>query len=87
MPSYSYLLQSLALARPLTLISYASLALARPLTLISYIGFINNAHLENPEYYYVLVLLATRLSMYNYYLLYYELHTTYVIYLIREVAK
>ena len=33
---------------PLTLISYASLALARPLTLISYIGFINNAHLENP---------------------------------------
>ena len=39
---------SLALARPLTLISYRSLALARPLTLISYIGFINNAHLENP---------------------------------------
>ncbi len=41
---------SLALARPLTLISYRSLALARPLTIFSYIGFINNAHLENPGF-------------------------------------
>ena len=53
---------SLALARPLTLISYRSLALARPLTLISYIGFINNAHLENPDEGLKIIARRTKLS-------------------------
>ena len=43
---------SLALACPLTLISYITLRIKLPLSSYSYsyIGFINNALLENPDY-------------------------------------